>query len=687
VTRALPHAALVALILPLAAAAPALAQPNDTAASSAPSGVSRLLDVPFVAQTEDLCGGAALAMVRRYWGDSRIVAEDFAGLVDRREGGIRTSRLVEAAGAGGWTAVPLAGVAADAGGVTSQLSRGRPIIALILDRPGVFHYVVVVGWTGTEVILHDPARRPFERLPLDEFDRRWAAAGRWMLLVVPDGAGPDSDAELDGVTTSSSVSPCRSAIDWAVAHARTGRLDEGAVMLGEAAEVCPQDAVVWRELAGVRFLQRQYALAEALAVRATSLDPDDAGAWRLTGAARFVQGDRRGALEAFNRAGEPRIDLVLVDGVRQTPDPVVIASTGLRPREILTAGAFTRAARRLEALPVVSRSALRYGPAAGTSMTVQASVVERGRLPAGRLGWGAVGARAAFSETLEINVAGPARSGELWHGEWRWADERPRLALALAMPAPGGLGVATIEGSWEEQSFAGAGEIFVRQTRRRVGAGLSDWASGALRWETGVAVDRIDEASYLALSGRIDRRWHEDHVSLAAGVEGWIRPRDTRERFGRAAVTLSLRSSPQPVPALSARAGVAFVSLDAPLVIWPTAGIGSDSLATLRAHPLRQMGVVSGTGLGRQLAFGSIELARPLVSRGSARAWWASFVDLAAVGRRGDAGGSVLHVDVGTGLRLAIPGLPGTVHLDAAYGVRDGDMRFSAAVRRGWPAR
>jgi hypothetical protein len=75
------------------------------------------------------------------------------------------------------------------------------------------------------------------------------------------------------------------------------------------------------------------------------------------------------------------------------------------------------------------------------------------------------------------------------------------------------------------------------------------------------------------------------------------------------------------------------------------------------------------------------------VSRGSARAWWASFVDLAAVGRRGDAGGSVLHVDVGTGLRLAIPGLPGTVHLDAAYGVRDGNVRFSAAVRRGWPAR
>ena len=36
-------------------------------------------DVPFVAQSEALCGGAALAMVLRYWGTTGVQAEDFAG--------------------------------------------------------------------------------------------------------------------------------------------------------------------------------------------------------------------------------------------------------------------------------------------------------------------------------------------------------------------------------------------------------------------------------------------------------------------------------------------------------------------------------------------------------------------------------------------------------------------------------
>jgi hypothetical protein len=52
-----------------------------------------LLDVPFVSQSERLCGGAAAAMVLRYWGERGVTAEDFAGLVDNDAGGIRQSAL------------------------------------------------------------------------------------------------------------------------------------------------------------------------------------------------------------------------------------------------------------------------------------------------------------------------------------------------------------------------------------------------------------------------------------------------------------------------------------------------------------------------------------------------------------------------------------------------------------------
>jgi len=56
--------------------------------------------------------GAAAAMVLRYWGTTGISAEDFAPLVDRGAGGIRTTDLVRALDARGVTALAAAGTRA-----------------------------------------------------------------------------------------------------------------------------------------------------------------------------------------------------------------------------------------------------------------------------------------------------------------------------------------------------------------------------------------------------------------------------------------------------------------------------------------------------------------------------------------------------------------------------------------------
>lgn len=256
---------LAPLVLSIVAAGPAAAQ------SAAPHGgdvravAGRLLAVPFVAQTERLCGGAALAMVRRYWGDPRAVAEDYAGLVDARTGGITTSRLREAARAGEWTALPLSGDAAGRAGAAGQVARGRPVIALIVDRPGVLHYVVIVGWTAETVIFHDPARGPLASMAADEFDRRWAPTGRWMLLVLP---APGSDPlEPTDATVMPPVNahggPCVTPVDEAIRHVDAGHLDLAAGVLDRALEICPTDARLWRERAGVAFLQREYAPGRA----------------------------------------------------------------------------------------------------------------------------------------------------------------------------------------------------------------------------------------------------------------------------------------------------------------------------------------------------------------------------------------------------------------------------------------
>ena len=44
------------------------------------------LAVPFLPQTEDLCGGAAAAMVMRYWGAADAYPDAFQPLVDKSAG-------------------------------------------------------------------------------------------------------------------------------------------------------------------------------------------------------------------------------------------------------------------------------------------------------------------------------------------------------------------------------------------------------------------------------------------------------------------------------------------------------------------------------------------------------------------------------------------------------------------------
>jgi ABC-type bacteriocin/lantibiotic exporter with double-glycine peptidase domain len=142
----------------------------------------QLLDVPFISQSELLCGGAAAAMVLRYWGERGITAESFAALVDRSASGIRTDALVADLTRRGWTATAAAG---SAEAMRAELARGRPVLTLIEDRPSTYHYVVVVAAHERGVVFHDPARAPFLVMSAAEFDRRWRAADRWMAVVVP----------------------------------------------------------------------------------------------------------------------------------------------------------------------------------------------------------------------------------------------------------------------------------------------------------------------------------------------------------------------------------------------------------------------------------------------------------------------------------------------------------------------
>jgi ABC-type bacteriocin/lantibiotic exporter with double-glycine peptidase domain len=158
-------------------------------ALSATAAVPSLLDVPYLPQTEALCGGASAAMVMRYWGARDVYPDDFASLVDRSAGGIHTSALVRALEARHWIAVAGPG---DLTQLTREVARGRPVIALVEDRPGRYHYVVVVAANDREVVLHDPARAPSRRVEAAKFDAAWQKSQHWMLILLPKQQPPAS---------------------------------------------------------------------------------------------------------------------------------------------------------------------------------------------------------------------------------------------------------------------------------------------------------------------------------------------------------------------------------------------------------------------------------------------------------------------------------------------------------------
>lgn len=685
-----------AVLLLSGTAAPAAIAAEAVAERQAAS--TRLLDVPFISQTEDLCGGAALAMVLRYWGERQVYPEDFAPLVDRSAAGIRTDVLAEAVRQRGWKGAVLDASAGGAALMVPQLERGRPMVALIEVRPNRYHYVVVVAWTAERVVVHDPAQAPFRVLAHDEFDRAWSAAGRWALLILPGPATPEPSAPVRPVdgTATPVASACAALLPALVAQATSGDLEGAERGLLAATAVCPEDAAPWRELAGIRFLQSRWDEAATLAARAARLAPDDAQGLDLLATSRFLSGAPDDALAVWNRIGRPTVDLVRVEGAEQTRHPLITSLVGLPPRTLLTPERYALAARRLQALPSAALTRLRYRPTTGGLAELDAAVVERPTVPRGAVPLVALAARTAIQRELRLDVAAPTGSGELWSAAWRWWEARPRVTFGLAVPAVPGLpGVVSVQGLWEHASYAvversGSGDAsrVVRQERRRASFGLADWATGRLRWTAGAAMDRWDDDSHAAVDAGLEMHVAGDRVAFRLDAAAWT-PIGSGRRFATSAASVALRSTTASTrPQWSAVGGLSAATSASPYDLWPGAGVGLARTPLLRAHPLLDDGVVTGVAFGRQLAHASLEYQHPLATRPIGTLLAAAFLDTARAwrGTAGRAAGQG-QVDVGAGLRVALPGAVGTLRLDLARGLADGRMVLSAGWLTAWAGR
>ncbi|HYJ34328.1 MAG TPA: C39 family peptidase [Candidatus Binatia bacterium] len=701
--------------IPASAASPAA--PTALAATQPAPGaeaapVVRLLDVPYVPQSERLCGGAALAMVLRYWGDPRARAEDFASLVLPGENGIRGDSLVAAARARGCPVFPMQATAAD---LRDHLARGRPVIALLDTGTPVRHYVVLLAATPTGVILHDPAVGPFQTRSAQDFDKAWNAAGRWALLVLPpqgrEGLADPSRVALEQsrtgtpappppdttafdtpvipevATSGPTISGCDGMVSEGVQKARTGADAEAAGLLNAAATICPTSAAPVRELAGLRFREKRYADAGSLARRAIELEPNDAYTWRLLAGSRYMDGDVQEALEAWNHVSEPRSDLIKVEGLRRTRYEAVSDQVDLPPGYLITWDEYRRAQRRLDEVPAASRARMEVRPSADGAAQVRIAVSERPLLFDGPLDLGIAAGRAVASNEVALRLSSPLRLGELWTARYRFQQNRPRGMLTMDAPALGGRpGLFRLEGMGERQTYAlqpSVEGVRVREDRRRVVVSYGDWISPDWRMEFGGGLERfvVVEAgghNWATVQGALEAHSVGDHFAFTLSGAGWA---TGGERAFRAGDLLARYGSDDFNHGdWLMRAGFSAASSRAPLALWPGASNGSGRDPLLRAHPLLEEGIVNGLIFGRRLAYGNFERRVFPWEVKTVRIGLAAFLDTGKAWEPLVPRDIPWQFDVGGGLRLASLGGRGELRIDFGYGLRDQETAISAGL-------
>ncbi len=153
--------------------------------------------MPFVKQSEDGCGSAAISMVLQYWNahgvpinaeraDATAIQKQ---LYSRKARGIFASSMESYLKASGFLVFALAGSWTD---LEEHLKNGRPLIVSLQpsSAKSPLHYVVVTGidWEHDAVFIHDPARGKLLRVERADFEKQWRSNRNWMLLAVPEKA-------------------------------------------------------------------------------------------------------------------------------------------------------------------------------------------------------------------------------------------------------------------------------------------------------------------------------------------------------------------------------------------------------------------------------------------------------------------------------------------------------------------
>ncbi len=657
---------------------------RSSAAAQLPAR-SDTLHVPYLAQTWLLCGGAAIAMVERWWGRRGVFAEDFATLVHPELGGIRTTDLAAATRARGWNVEPFAGSATR---VQSALRDSMPVVALIQVSPTRYHYVVIVSWHDGMVVFHDPAVGPYRSLDSAAFSAQWDGADRWALLVTPgETARPDSSPPAATPDPLPPL-PCPPWLDRAVDAAIRNDLAEAELQLAQAGIACPAEPLVLRERAGLAFRRGDHHTAIDLAMTYLSEVPNDTLARRLLAVNQYLVGDHDGALASWNLIGTPTLDLLRIDGSRRIRFGVLADAIDLHRSQPLTNPALAIAERRLADVPGVSEARIEYVPVGSDRVEVHARVAELPVMPSLPRLLVLSAARALAADETAFELANVTGGGERLALGWRWRRSNPGVTARLEAPLRLGMPlVIGVNGRWERFRFDDGTET---AQRRSGGIDLQGWMTPGLELVSGVQLERWGGQQYLAVT--VGGGLHDplDRLVLTGAVQRAF-ARGTARDYQRVNANLAWRSTTRTfTPVLSARMGVSHASGTTPRGLWPVVGGGISHAIPLRSRPFLINDLLPSDRTARTVVHGGMAADLPLGTLGPVAIGVGGFVDAARLTQRATApAASQWFVDTGIGLQLGAPDLTAMqFRVDLARGLsQDGRWGLSAGLVQPWPPR
>ncbi|VAX06420.1 hypothetical protein MNBD_GAMMA25-1876 [hydrothermal vent metagenome] len=249
-----------------------------------------LTSTPFISQTENYCGPAALATVLQAQGRAVTISELGELLyLPQREGSLQiemdaTARSFE------MLSYPLSGNISD---LLTEVSAGNPV--LVFQNLGLswyprWHYAVVIGFDleQGEIILRSGTIKRYV-INLSTFEQTWRRTDYWARVVVAADKIPVTATALKFIKAVNALET-------------SGHIETAAQAYRKAATRWPQNITVLQAWGNSEFEQGAFAEAESAFRQAITVNPTTASVWNNLAYVLMARQCTQGAREAIRCA-------------------------------------------------------------------------------------------------------------------------------------------------------------------------------------------------------------------------------------------------------------------------------------------------------------------------------------------------------------------------------------------------